>query len=73
MALSQGRGESPPQLMTPDAIDKAALTRTPQVKVVRRALDLTQEQFAARYQIPLGTLRDWSKGGPNLTNLPAPT
>ena len=28
----------------------------------RRALDLTQEEFATRYHIPLGTLRDWEQG-----------
>jgi len=25
-------------------------------------LELTQEEFAARYHIPLGTLRDWEQG-----------
>jgi putative transcriptional regulator len=39
-----------------------AARRTPQAKIIRRALDLTQEDFAARYQIPLGTLRDWEQG-----------
>ncbi len=34
----------------------------PQVKVMRRTLRLTQEQFADRFQIPLGTLRDWEQG-----------
>jgi putative transcriptional regulator len=34
----------------------------PQVKVIRRALRLTQEEFSARYKIPLGTLRDWEQG-----------
>jgi putative transcriptional regulator len=34
----------------------------PQVKVIRRALRLTQEAFAERYHIPLGTLRDWEQG-----------
>jgi putative transcriptional regulator len=28
---------------------------------VRRALRLTQEEFAARYQIPVGTIRDWEQ------------
>lgn len=37
-------------------------SRMPQVKVIRRALGLTQEAFASRYQIPLGTLRDWEQG-----------
>lgn len=36
--------------------------RMPQVKVIRRALGLTQEEFSGRYQIPLGTLRDWEQG-----------
>jgi putative transcriptional regulator len=27
-----------------------------------RALALTQEEFAARYHIPRGTLRDWEQG-----------
>jgi putative transcriptional regulator len=34
----------------------------PRVKTLRRALGLTQQEFAARYQIPLGTLRDWEQG-----------
>jgi putative transcriptional regulator len=38
------------------------MRRTPQVRVIRRALGLTQEEFAARYHIPLGTLRDWEQG-----------
>ena len=37
------------------------LTRVPRVKTLRRVLQLTQEEFAARYQIPLGTLRDWEQ------------
>jgi putative transcriptional regulator len=31
-------------------------------KTLRRALALKQEEFAARYHIPLGTLRDWEQG-----------
>jgi putative transcriptional regulator len=38
------------------------MKRTPQAKVIRRALGMTQEEFAARYHIPLGTLRDWEQG-----------
>jgi putative transcriptional regulator len=38
------------------------MKRVPQVKVIRRALELTQEEFATRYHIPLGTLRDWEQG-----------
>jgi putative transcriptional regulator len=38
------------------------LRPVPRVKTLRRALALTQEEFAMRYQIPLGTLRDWEQG-----------
>ncbi len=64
--------------MTPKGIEKAArsdpdnqpltekdfrrMRRVPQIKVIRRALGLTQDEFAARYRIPIGTLRDWEQG-----------
>ncbi len=67
-----------PEAMTPEAVEKAAaadldaqplneadvkrMKRTPQTKVIRRALELTQEEFSSRYHIPLGTLRDWEQG-----------
>ena len=38
------------------------MKQTPRLKIIRRALGLTQEEFAARYHIPLGTLRDWEQG-----------
>ena len=38
------------------------MLRVPRVKILRRALALTQEEFAARFRIPLGTLRDWEQG-----------
>ena len=40
----------------------ATAKRVPRVKTIRRALGMTQEEFAARYMIPLGTLRDWEQG-----------
>jgi putative transcriptional regulator len=46
--------------MTPEELRTAR--RVPRVKTLRRALGLTQQEFAARYQIPLGTLRDWEQG-----------
>lgn len=36
--------------------------RVPRTKTLRRALGLTRQKFAARYHIPLGTLRDWEQG-----------
>jgi putative transcriptional regulator len=38
------------------------LRRVPQVRVMRKALGLTQEEFASHFHIPLGTLRDWEQG-----------
>jgi putative transcriptional regulator len=73
-----GKTPNAPRPMTVDAIERAAradpdaqpltendlkrMKRTPQAKIIRRALELTQEEFAARYHIPLGTLRDWEQG-----------
>lgn len=42
--------------------DLKRMKRTPQAKIIRRALGMTQEEFAAKYHIPLGTLRDWEQG-----------
>jgi putative transcriptional regulator len=50
--------DNPPR--TPEREKK--LKRVPQVAVMRKALGLTQEEFAARFHIPLGTLRDWEQG-----------
>jgi putative transcriptional regulator len=45
---------------TPEELAK--VRRVPRIKTLRRALGLTQEEFAARYHIPVGTLRDWEQG-----------
>ena len=47
------------QPITPD--NEKRMKRTPQVKILRRALGLSQEEFAVRFHIPLGTLRDWEQ------------
>jgi len=44
------------------AEDFKRMKRTPRVKIIRRALGLSQEAFAKRFHIPLGTLRDWEQG-----------
>jgi putative transcriptional regulator len=54
-------------LKDPDArplteADFRRMRRTPQVKIIRRALGISQQDFAARYHIPIGTLRDWEQG-----------
>lgn len=53
---------SDPDAQPLTAEDFKRMKRTPQVRVIRRALGLSQEDFAARYHIPLGTLRDWEQG-----------
>jgi len=40
----------------------AKMRRVPRTRSIRRALGLSQEEFAARYHIPIGTLRDWEQG-----------
>jgi putative transcriptional regulator len=42
--------------------DMKRMKRTPQARIIRRALGLSQEDFAARYHIPIDTLRDWEQG-----------
>src|SRR5438128_11565886 len=75
---ASGKTPKTPRPMSAEAIECAAradrdaqpltktdlkrMKRTPQAKIIRRALELTQEEFAARYHIPLGTLRDWEQG-----------
>lgn len=50
--------DNPP--LTPE--DFKRMKRVPQVKVIRQALRLSQEEFSERYRIPIGTLRDWEQG-----------
>ena len=50
--------DNPP--LTP--ADFKRMKRVPRVKIIRRALRLSQEEFAESYRIPVGTLRDWEQG-----------
>jgi putative transcriptional regulator len=54
------RADPDAQPLTPERLAK--MRRIPRVKTLRRALGMTQEEFASRYHIPLGTLRDWEQG-----------
>ena len=40
----------------------ARAQRRPNVRAIRNALSLTQEEFARRFGLPLGTIRDWEQG-----------
>jgi len=53
------RADPHAQPLTP--ADFKRMKARPRVQIIRRALDL-QEEFAERYHIPLGTLRDWEQG-----------
>jgi putative transcriptional regulator len=47
----------------PRSADQLARMKSkPRVFIMRRAMKLTQEEFAEQFQIPLGTLRDWEQG-----------
>ena len=41
---------------------RSRLRRVPNPKAIRLAMGLTQEAFARRFEISLGTLRDWEQG-----------
>ena len=47
---------------TDEELAKIGLVRIPNPVRLRRRLNMTQEQFAAAYRIPVGTLRDWEQG-----------
>jgi putative transcriptional regulator len=40
----------------------AGARRVPSVRALRKKLNLTQEEFALRFHLPLGTVRDWEQG-----------
>ena len=54
--------ESDPDALPLSEAKLKNMKRTPQVKTIRRALKLSQEEFAERFRIPVGTLRDWEQG-----------
>lgn len=69
---------SPADAMTEEEIEAAALSdpdaqpltleklarakRGPNPRIIRAKLGLTQEAFAERFHLPLGTIRDWEQG-----------
>jgi putative transcriptional regulator len=40
----------------------ARARRVPTVRALRKKLNMTQAEFAARFHLPLGTVRDWEQG-----------
>jgi putative transcriptional regulator len=48
------------QPLTEEQLSRAR--RGPNPRIVRAMLGLTQEEFAKRFHLPLGTIRDWEQG-----------
>lgn len=59
--------DNPPS--TDEELERGVLGR--RVRLARQAKGLTQEAFAARFRIPVATLRDWEQGRrkPDATSL----
>ena len=58
-ALQNALDDPDAQPLTPEQL--ARMRRYPDPRRIRLGLDLTQEQFARRFEIALGTLRDWEQ------------
>jgi len=58
--LAAASSDRDAQPLTAD--DFRRMKRVARAKIIRQALGLTQQEFAARFRIPLGTLRDWEQG-----------
>jgi putative transcriptional regulator len=58
----QRAAESDPDCPPATKAQLARARRVPSVRAVREKLKLTQRQFAARFHLPLGTVRDWEQG-----------
>ena len=50
--------DNPP--LTPEQLDRGR--RVVAVAGLRHRLGLTQDEFARRYRLPIGTVRDWEQG-----------
>lgn len=47
-------------ILTPEQRERGLLGR--EIRLLRQGLDLTQEQFADRFGIPIDTVRGWERG-----------
>ena len=53
---------SDPDALPATEAQLARARRVPTVRALRKKLNLTQEEFSARFHLPLGTVRDWEQG-----------
>jgi putative transcriptional regulator len=58
--IAAARSDPDAQPLTKEEI--ARFRRVSPVKVLRQRLDVTQQEFADAYRIPVATLRDWEQG-----------
>ncbi|MFP5515044.1 MAG: helix-turn-helix domain-containing protein [Alphaproteobacteria bacterium] len=65
MAMANPDAQPPPE-------DLAELRPLVNIKRLREALEMFQEEFARIYGIPLGTLRDWEQRRKTPTGRPEP-
>src|SRR5688500_1809543 len=56
-ALQNALDDPDSQPLTPE--QRSRLRRVPNPKAIRLAMGLSQEAFARRFEIAVGTLRDW--------------
>ena len=68
--LSKNSRTKAPDASDPDnpalgAAELRAMKRVAPIKRIRWQLGLSQEEFARRFEIPIGTLRDWEQGRSN--------
>ncbi|HET6234396.1 MAG TPA: XRE family transcriptional regulator [Acetobacteraceae bacterium] len=63
-AQTHADARADPDARPPTPGHRTRMRQTPRLKIIRRALGLTQEEFARRFQIALGTMRDWEQRGP---------
>lgn len=54
--------EADPDALPLNEEDLSRLAPVPRITTIRRALGLSQEAFASRFHLPLGTIRDWEQG-----------
>ncbi len=53
---------SDPDALPATQAQLARARRAPNVRTLRLSMKLTQEEFAERFGLPLGTVRDWEQG-----------
>lgn len=59
MTLTSDPSDDQDFISLPEALDRAQRARL--IRKTRTGLGLSQTEFAARFRVPVGTLRDWEQ------------